>query len=172
MPAARTNPFDVVLALRLTSPAGTLTEIGDELAVAPSQVHASLRRLDQAGLVRPQSRGTNPRALGEFILFGVRYAFPAIRGALADGVPTAYSADPLASEIDALDVLVWPTKPSPDSVRGFAISPLYRGAPSLRERSPATYRLLTLVDAMRIGDARARNAARTHIEQALGWRAP
>ena len=93
MAADRTHPFDIVLALRLLTPAGTMATIADELAVAPSQVHAALGRLATAGLLRKEplseSRATNSRALAEFLLFGVRYAFPAVRGPLADGVPTA-----------------------------------------------------------------------------------
>lgn len=170
MPAARTHPFDIVLGLRMLSPAGTLSAIAEELAVAPSQVHASLVRLDFAGLLRSDARATNARALGEFILFGVRYAFPAVRGPLADGIPTAYSAAPLAAEIDALDVVVWPTRPSAETVRGFSVQPLYRQASRLSVTSPDTYRLLTLVDAMRLGDPRARSAARAHIEEVIGWR--
>lgn len=171
MPAQRTHPFDVALALRLIRPAGTITELAAELAVAPSQVHAGLARLALAGLLRPRSRSANVRALGEFLLYGVRYAFPAARGPLAEGVPTAYSAAPLAAEFDATDVLVWPTEPGLDTIRGFSVPPLYRSAPRLVSTSPPTYRLLTLVDAMRIGDASARNAARGHLEQALAWRA-
>lgn len=174
----RLLPFDVVTAVRLLRPpaemsaaAPTLVQLAAELAVAPSQVHASLRRLEIAGLLKPDSREANPRALGEFVLFGVRYAFPIVRGALTVGVPTAYSAQPLASEIDAVDVLVWPAPVAPDAVRGFAVSPLYRQAPALAANSPATYHLLTLVDAMRLGEARVRNAARAHLEQALSWRA-
>jgi hypothetical protein len=33
------------------------------------------------------------------------------------------------------------------------------------------YRLATLVDALRIGDPKTRNAAREQLEVALGWRA-
>lgn len=169
MASARIHPFDVVLGLRLLRPSGTLAELAQELAVAPSQIHASLARLEVAGLLRPERR-TNARALGEFILFGVRYAFPAMRGPLADGVPTAYSAQPLAAEIDALDVVVWPTRTGRDTVRGFSVPPLYRQAPLLVATSPETYRLLTLVDAMRLGDPRARNVARSHLERSLAWR--
>lgn len=170
MAAARTHPFDLVLGLRMLSPAGTLSAIAEELSVAPSQVHGSFARLEFAGLLRAKTRETNARALGEFILFGVRYTFPAIRGPLAEGVPTAYSAPPLAAEFDALDVVVWPTRPAADTVRGFSLQPLYRQAPDLRVTSPETYRLLCLVDAMRLGDPRARSLARTHIERTIGWR--
>lgn len=170
MVAHRTHPFDVVLGLRLLTASGTLAQLAEELAVVPSQVHASLRRLDRAALLRPQSRSINPRALGEFVLFGVRYAFPAVRGALADGVPTAHSAQPLAALIDAVDVVVWPAPAAPDAVRGFSIRPLYGTAPKLARTSPGTYRLVTLVDALRLGDPRARTLARAELETVLGWR--
>lgn len=171
MSAHRTHPFDVVLALRLLEPAGTLAQLASELAVVPSQVHTSLRRLERAGLLRPESRAANPRALGEFLLAGVRYAFPAVKGPLADGIPTAYSAPALAPLVDPVDVVVWPAKSLPNAVRGFSIRPLYAGAPRLATTSPETYRLVTLVDALRIGDPRIRSAARGALESALGWRA-
>lgn len=167
----RTHPFDVALGLRLLRPAGTIAQLAEELAVAPSQVHGSLARLATASLVRPDGRSANARALGEFVLQGVRYAFPATRGVLTLGVPTAYSAPALAALVDATDVLVWPRTGGEKGVRGFSISPLFARATSLPETSPETYRLLTLVDALRIGDPRTRNAARELLEVAFGWRA-
>jgi len=136
--------------------------------MAPSQVHAALTRLAAAGLLRPDSRATNPRALSEFVLSGVRYAFPAARGPLTDGVPTAYSAPPLAAEVDALDVVVWPAPAAPTAVRGFSVTPLYAKAYRLVESSPETYQLVALTDALRIGDARVRNLAREALEVAFG----
>jgi hypothetical protein len=169
--ALRTHPFDVVLGLRLLRPAGTIVQLAEELAVVPSQIHGALTRLAVAGLVRPDGRSANARALGEFVLQGVRYAFPAVRGALTNGVPTAYSAPALAAIVDATDVVVWPRPGTAGGVRGFALLPLYARATRLPETSPETYRLLTLVDALRIGDPRTRNAARELLEIALGWRA-
>lgn len=168
MLAYRTLPFDVVLALRLVRPAGTIVSISEELAVAPSQVHAGLVRLRRAGLLRPTGRETNARALGEFVLYGVRYAFPARRGPIAPGIPTGHSAPPLAPLIDAPDVLVWKAADAPTAVQGFSVVPLYPGATQLLERSPETYELTTLVDALRLGDRRARGFARELLSAALG----
>lgn len=139
--------------------------------MAPSQVHAALTRLAAAGLVRPDGRSANARALGEFVLFGLRYAFPATRGPLSSGVPTAYSAAALSAVVDATDVVVWAHAGARAGVRGFSLTPLYPQATSLPETSPETYRLLTLVDALRIGEPRTRNAARELLEIAFGWRA-
>ncbi len=170
MRAPATLPFDVALALRLVAPAGTIAQIADELAVVPSQVHAALGRLGVAGLLRPGSRAANARALADFLIYGIRYAFPARRGPLSSGVPTAYSAAPLAADIDATDALVWPAPDHPSAVQGFTIVPLYPAAPKLLDRSPATYTLLALTDALRLGDPRVRPAARDRLEAALGLR--
>lgn len=166
----RTGPFDVVVALRLTSPAGTLVEIADELGVVPSQVHAAIRRLAASGLLRPGVRATNPRALTEFLVHGIRYAFPAVKGPLALGVPTAYSAPPLSTEVDAIDVVVWPAARHPAAVQGFSIAPLYKAAPKLIERSPATYRLLAVTDALRLAEPRTRLSARDRLVQLVAGR--
>ncbi len=166
--APYTHAFDLVVALRLTESAGTLAQIADELAVSPSQVHAALRRLELAGLMRPDQRATNVRALLEFLGAGIRFAFPALRGPLRDGVPTAYSAPPLNAVVDAVDVVVWPAAAdTPGLVRGFSVLPLYPKAPVLARRSPRTYRLLSIVDALRLGDARLRPQARAALEAEL-----
>lgn len=161
-----------MLALRLLRPADTIVPLAEELAVAPSQVHAALQRLRAASLLRPDTRDTNPRAIGEFVLGGVRYAFPAQRGPLADGVPTAYSAQPLAERVDAIDALVWPAPAAPGTIRGFSVTPLYTKASALRDTSPDTYTLLTIVDALRVGDARLRDLARVELERELGAARP
>ncbi len=164
------HPLDVVVALHLCEAKGTLKQIADELAIVPSQVHASLLRLDSSGLLRSGLRATNPRAIAEFLSYGVRYAFPVHRERLTSGVPTAYSAPPLSSDIDATDVLVWAAPDHPAAVQGFSIRPLFRSAPKLLERSPATYRLLAIVDALRLGDPRTRLPARERLDAALGLR--
>jgi len=156
MKAHRTLPFDIVMALRLLRSAGTMAELAEELAVAPSQVHSALTRLERAGLLKPGSRQANPRALGEFVLYGARYAFPAERGRIVAGVPTAHSAGALSRLVDATDVVVWESEERPGLVQGFSVAPLYAGAVHLPERSPATYELTTLVDALRLGDRKAR----------------
>lgn len=162
--AAQTRPFDIVVGIRLLRPARTLAILAGDLHASPSQVYAATRRLELAGILKADQRATNPRALLEFLIGGVRYAFPVPRGALALGVPTAYSAAPLNAVVDAVDVVVWPAAKLQDVVRGFSLTPLYPRAASLRERDPVTYRALTVVDALRLGDQRLRQHAREALE--------
>jgi DNA-binding Lrp family transcriptional regulator len=163
----RTQPFDVVVAVRLLRPAATLAELADDLAVSPSQVHAAVKRLEVAGLLKAEQRATNPRALLELVLGGLRYLFPAQRLALNSGIPTAHSAAPLNAVVDAIDVVVWPAPKLSGSVRGFGLTPLYPRAVMLPERDPETYSLLCLVDALRLGDPKLRSHARDAVESRL-----
>ncbi len=133
----------------------------------PSQVHASCTRLALTGLLKPGTRVTNPRALSEFLVHGLRYVFPAAKGHLSMGVPTAYSAPPLSAEVDALDVVVWSAPSHPRAVHGFSLAPLYPAAPVLLERSPRTYQLVAIADALRLGDPRTRLSARAALERLL-----
>lgn len=165
--ADRLHPFDLVVALRILRRANTLAVLANELAAAPSQVHAARVRLERSGLLRPDGQSTNPRSLLEFLSTGVRYAFPAQRGSLADGMPTAYSAGPLAELVDPMDVLVWPAPHESGARRGFSLTPLYPRAIKLPERDPETYAALTVVDALRIGDPRIRSYARTALERLI-----
>ncbi len=161
------HPFDVVVALKLSYGGASYQSIASELDSSPSQVHAAVRRLRNAGLLRPDAEklSINRSALREFIIHGLRYAFPARPGTVVRGVPTAHAGPVLAGEIDAMDPLVWPS-PDGDLV-GQAIEPLYPRATSLPRRSPKVYALLTLVDALRVGTARERNLAREKLTMAL-----
>jgi hypothetical protein len=62
--------------------------------------------------------------------------------------------------------IVWPD--AKGSIRGTGLAPLYPKATELPERNPAVYAALTLVDAMRVGQARERNAAMHALDQLLG----
>ncbi len=143
----------------------TYAEMGARLHLSPSTVHQSVRRLQAAGLLRAGTRQPNRSALREFVTHGLRYAFPPSLGAAARGVPTAHSGPLLRDQFDAADALVWPDPGG--AVRGASIAPLYPGATSLPERAPQVYRLLTLLDAIRAGRARERNAAIAAFNRAI-----
>lgn len=161
----RLNPLDIVVGLRLLQGADKFAVIASDLGVSLSQAHASVQRLSLAQLLRPGAREVNRLNFKEFLLRGVRYAFPASPGRSVRGVPTAHSGPDLADEIDAAEAYVWPS--ADGDVVGCEVEPLYRAAPRLRERAPETYRLLTLVDALRVGSSRERRIAQTKLELAL-----
>ena len=103
--------------------------------------------------------------LREFVLSGAKYAFPAVRGTLTRGVPTAYAAAPLNSVIapSTDPVPVWPHKSG--TVRGVSLAPLYPTVPEAALRDENLYAVLALFDAVRSGQARERNTAQKNLAE-------
>lgn len=160
------RPHDVAVALQLTlTPGAPYQVLATAVGLSRGEAHNVVKRLATARLVRPADRKVNLGALLEFVTAGVPYAFPGELGPETRGVPTAYSAPPLAAEIPATDAVVWPS--ADGTVRGASLQPLYPGAPATPQRNPKLYELLTLVDAMRIGRARERQRARTLLQDRL-----
>jgi hypothetical protein len=106
-------------------------------------------------------------ALEEFLVHGVRYAYPPERGELTRGMPTGYAAPPLNK------VIVQPDEPPPvwpyaeGTVRGYSLTPLYPTVPAAASRDSKLYELLALVDAIRDGRARERNLAAKELQSRL-----
>src|SRR5262245_17385041 len=106
-------PQDVLVLAKLVSYGGQrppMARIAAALELSPSQVHASLKRLERSRLIAASTNVPQLRAVEEFLLHGVKYAFPAIRGEATRGTPTAYAAPPLSEAIVASEDLppVWP----------------------------------------------------------------
>ncbi|HEY2511914.1 MAG TPA: winged helix-turn-helix domain-containing protein [Polyangiaceae bacterium] len=163
------KPQDVVVLLRLLSSEGdrTYPRLALALGMSSSEVHASVRRAAKAGLVRLDDREPNRQALLEFLVHGVKYAFPAERGGITRGMRTAHAAAPLAKKFAAGNEPppVWPD-PEGD-VRGEALEPLYRSVPGAARADAELYEWLALVDAIRVGRARERELATKELQRRL-----
>ena len=102
------------------------------------RIHAAVNRAVAAKLMSDSSSSTGrplrPQLL-EFVLHGVKYAFPPERGELTRGVPTGYAAPPLNSEIagSSEPPPVWPY--AEGHARGYAFAPLYRTVPEAALRA-------------------------------------
>jgi hypothetical protein len=164
------RPVDVPVALSLSvRPDSTYVELANQLGISTSTAHGSVERLSFSGLMRPVSgrrHAVNLPALEEFLYHGVRYAFPVRRERRQRGVPTSHSAPALQQELDSpADPVVWPSPHG--NVVGASIEPLIPAAPELPARYPELYDLLTLVDGLRIGTARDRDASQRLLAQRL-----
>ena len=155
---------DIVLLLHLIgdSGSGTTQRLADRTGLSLATAHRALHRLSDAGLYDLRRQRVPEAAAEEFLLHAVKYFFPPVRGSETRGVPAAWAAPPLLSEI-ADDVLppVWP-HPS-GTRRGIALEPLHPTVPDLALTDDELGQRLALVDAIRAGDARVRRLA----EQAL-----
>ena len=163
---AKSLDIVVLLSMVADSRRKTYAELSRELGMSASEIHAAVRRSADAGLIEPESRKPLRKPLEEYLLHGARYAFPAKRGPLARGIPTAYAAPPLASRIVSEDLP--PVWPDPEGrVKGFAVEPLYRSVIWAVKSNPRLYELLALVDAIRIGRARERQLAQEELRKRL-----
>jgi hypothetical protein len=140
------------------------------LSISQSEVHAGVRRAVAARLMSDAATASGRpvrEALLEFLIHGVKYAFPPERGALTRGVPTGYAAPPLNKVIvgSSDPPPVWPY--AEGSVRGLAFAPLYPSVPAAAVQDSRLYELLALVDAIRDGRARERNIAAKELESRL-----
>ncbi len=161
------NPQDLVVALKLAiQPGLTFQKLADSLGLSVSAAHRSVTRARAAGLLLA-GRQPNRYALLEFVLHGARYAFPAVRGRMTRGMPTAYAAPPLSELIQPGDdpIPVWPDPEG--EARGELFKPLYRFAPAAARADSKLYECLSLIDALRGGRARERNLANEHLTRLI-----
>src|SRR5262249_41582965 len=132
------------------------SQIAADLAMSPSEVHGAVKRAEAAHLLHGPELFNRPNlsAIQEFLIHGLKYAFPALRGGLTRGLPTSYAAEPLCRLIAHSDepIPVWPYPEG--KKRGIALAPLYKTVPIAAMRDPLLYQELALADAIRDGRAR------------------
>ena len=161
---------DVVVLAKLVSYGGgrpSIAQVAGDLMLSPSQVHASLKRLERSRLIDTQTGRLLLKAVEEFLIHGVKYAFPVQRGETTRGMPTAYAAPPLSDQIaDNGDLPpVWPD--AEGDVRGVTLEPLHKAAPKASRKDPVLHELLALIDALRDGRVRERQLAEKELSARL-----
>jgi hypothetical protein len=171
-PGVVLKPQDVVVVLKLLgygSNRPTFAKMASDLAMSSSEVHAAIKRAQAARLLHGPELANRPilSALEEFLIHGVKYAFPAERGGPSRGIPTSYAAEPLNRLVAPGDepIPVWP-HPKGES-RGIALAPFYKSLPVAALRDAHLYKELALVDAIRDGRARERNLAEQELRKIL-----
>ena len=171
MPQPSLKPQDVVVLAKLLSYDGkrpSMAQVGIDLALSPSEVHAALKRLAASKLTADRHEGRPLlESVEEFLVHGVKYAFPARRGEVTRGMLTSYAAPPLSAEVAAGSDLppVWPS--AEGKHRGVSLEPLYKTVPIAASRDPYLYEVLALLDALRDGRAREKRLAEKHLVSRL-----
>lgn len=166
------RPLDIVVLLRLSMEnAGrpSYLRLANQLHLYPSEVYSSVKRARASHLVQSLKKDDrlNRSALLEFLLHGIRYAFPAETGAPTRGIPTGYAAPPLRDSISGGGELppVWPY--AEGKVRGYSLKPLHKNVPEAALEDARLYELLALVDAVRDGRSRERTLAARELTRRI-----
>ena len=165
---------DVVVALKialLNDAPWTQSQLAYELGMSASEVNGAIRRGITCDLLRRDKSSRKVTALQqnllEFVLHGLRYVFPAERGAPARGLPTGVAMEKFRSLLvrSADPPPVWPD--SKGGTRGYALKPLYPSVPFAAGRDAALYELLAMIDALRDGVSSERETAAVEISRLL-----
>ncbi|MEO6485311.1 MAG: hypothetical protein ABIO54_07390 [Pyrinomonadaceae bacterium] len=137
--------------------------------MSQSEINKAVKRLQSARLIHGPESGESPiwAAAEEFLIHGVKYAFPAKRGHFTRGMPTSYAAEPLNKLISAGDdpIPVWPDPKG--KKRGISLLPLYKAVPDAAKRDSLLYERLAILDAIRSGGARERKLAEKELIKSL-----
>lgn len=161
------RPLDILVLLKkITSSGASMSyrELASSLLVSISSISDSLSRSRVAQLVDCKKQKVNVLALEEFLVYGLRYAFPVEVGRVMRGVPTYISASPLKEQLaHGSDAYVWPSRLG--AIRGQGIVPLCPNVPQIVDKDEELYKLLVIVDALRIGRVREREIAASALHK-------
>lgn len=162
------RPHDLVILLKII----TLSEkkwynkdIAQSLYISPSEVSESLNRSVIAKLIDYNKERVNRQNLMEFIKHGLRYVFPAETGTMVRGIPTAHSYSFMKQHIKSELQYVWPDIKG--ETRGLAIQTLYGNQVKAVKEDEKLYKLLALVDVLRIGKVREVKIATKELEKMI-----
>lgn len=166
------KPQDLAVAVKLVCLQGQrlpYAALAQALHLSAFEAHACIARLTASRLLSELDGvpALVMPAFRPFVLQGAPYFFPAVRGEVTVGFPTAYGVEPLKSKVLFTDELppVWPHPDGP--VRGTTLLPLYPKLPLAAQSDLPFYELLALFDALRIGQARERELVRSLLEARL-----
>lgn len=162
------RPHDIVVLLKISTFRDKnwySKDVAVQTKISPGEVSESLERSVIAGLISNDKKTLMKSALLEFLLYGLKYVFPAIPGAITRGIPTAHSTSPLKNFIQSNEPYVWAHPEGTE--KGQSIEPLYAKAPDACIEDRELHELLSLVDALRIGKSREKEIAIEELKKMI-----
>ena len=141
-------------------------------SIRKSQISLSLNRCIEIGLTKTDRKlgvpRANSKALFEFIVYGLKFVFPARTGEMTRGIATAFAAPILQDKLLSAGEYppVWPD--ARGNTKSLAVEPLFKTATYDAKKDPEMYALLALVDAIRLGHPRESNLASALLKERLG----
>lgn len=162
------RPQDVAILLKiclLDDHNWQMAVLANSVKISISEVSESLNRSQFAGLLDPNKKKVNRLNLVEFLEHGLRYVFPQQPGAMVRGVLTAHSHSFMKSTFISEVNYVWPDHQAAEI--GLAIEPFYTRQTEATKEDPEFYKLLALVDVLRVGKVREFKYALSEIKKII-----
>lgn len=149
------RPHDVAILLKIIAINDLhwqLVGLSHSIKISMSEISESLNRSRLANLVDYNKKTIHRQNLLEFLEHGVRYVFPQQPGSMVRGIPTAHSHPFMKNNFISDLNYVWPD--SKGNVMGLAIEPFYPRQVEAVIEDQEYYKLLALVDIVRVGKVR------------------
>ena len=149
------RPQDIVVLLKIISKENTPwrhQDLSNELFISQSEISESLNRNQVAGLINGEKKRVHRQSLLDFIEFGLRYVYPASPGSMINGIYTAHSHPFMQQQFKSDLNYVWPAERG--LVRGLSIEPLYKDVVKAVIPDEKLYKMLALIDILRVGRMR------------------
>lgn len=149
----------------------TVRALALETGISKSQISLALHRCYDVTLAKPDRQTGAPcpniKALEEFIIYGIRYVFPAKLQELTRGIVTGLAAPVLKGELMTAGELVPVWADAQSKTKGQRVEPLFKTVPQAIRRDQRLYAFLALTDAIRLGQARERAVAADKLSNML-----
>lgn len=162
------RPQDIAILIKIISnrnEAWQLSSLASSLFISISEISESLNRSKFAKLIDYEKKKINRHNLLEFLEHGIKYVFPQQPGSMVRGIPTAH-AHPFLKKHFISDLnFVWPD-PTGD-IMGLLIEPLYPKLIHAAKSDDEFYKLMALIDVIRVGKIRESEFAITELKKQI-----
>lgn len=149
------RPQDIAVLLKIVAMEQQhwqLVGLSNSIKISISEISESLNRSRQANLIDFNKKKINRQNFLEFLEHGVKYVFPQQPGAMVRGIPTAHSHPYMQNKFISDMHYVWPA--TNGKVMGLTIEPFYPKQVEAVTEDQLYYKLLALVDVVRVGKVR------------------
>jgi hypothetical protein len=149
------RPQDIAILMKIVSMGNQpwqLSMLSNSLSISMSEISESLNRSRLSKFIDYEKKKINRQNLLEFLEHGIKYVFPQQPGSMVRGIPTAHSHPFLKKHFISEMNYVWPD--SKGKIMGLSIEPLYPKQIHAVYESADFYKLMSLIDVIRVGKVR------------------
>lgn len=154
------RPQDIAILMKIIAIGNSdwrLTDLSNSMFISLSEISESLNRSRIAELIDYNKNNVNRQNLFEFLEHGIKYVFPVEPGSIVKGIPTAHSHPFMKKHFNSELNYVW-REPMGDFM-GLVIDPFYPKQVEAIKLDPKFYKLLALIDVIRVGRVREKKIA-------------
>jgi hypothetical protein len=156
----------IKLAIRESNNSWSYHSLADELYMSSALPHRAIQRATVARLWDPHGKRPIRHTLEEFLIHGVKYAYPAEIGPESRGVATLFEVPGIDHNLaETRQVYVWAHPKG--GIRGASVTPLFKTAPEAAMKDERLHQALALIDAIRIGRKREQALAADMLKRLL-----